>query len=285
MPTEVIDIHPHIISGDQAAYPRSPMGGEESEWVKHRPVDFEGYLAAMDRAGVDKAAIVQASTAYGYDNSYLIAAIRKAPGRVTGVATVDIVSDGAPDRISRLAEQGISGLRLYTGGSKMKFDASWLDDPRTYPGWERAGELGLSICVQTRPFALPIVDGLARRFPKVRIVIDHLARADISDGAPYLAAEPLFALAKHPNVYLKVTPRTFDLATRDKATPETFFPHLVGVFGSNRIAFGSNYPSSDGSLEENVGRARACLACLSPEDRHNILAGTAQILYPALADR
>lgn len=285
MATEVIDIHPHIISDDDTAYPRAPIGGEQSEWAKHRPVTLERFLAAMDESGVQKAAIVQASTCYGYDNRYLIDSIKKAPDRITGVATVDVVTEGAPERIAALAALGISGLRLYTGGSKLKFDTSWLDDPQTYRAWERAGELGLPICVQTRPFALPIVDSLARRFPQVKIVIDHLARADISDGYPYAAAEPLFVLADNANVYLKVTPRTFDLASSDKATPETFFPRLVDVFGANRIAFGSNYPSSDGTLPEIVATAKAGLASLSADDRHMILAGTAQILYPALADK
>lgn len=284
MIARVIDIHPHIISADDARYPRAPVGGEESEWAKHRPVTFEAFLEAMNDAGVDKAAIVQASTCYGFDNSYLADSIAKAPGKVTGVGTFDIVTEGAVDRIRHWAERGIEGMRLYTGGSKMAFDVSWLDDPATYPAWEVAGELGLPICVQTRPVGLPKAEALAKRFPGVRIVIDHLARAEISDGAPYLAAEPLFRLADYPNVFCKVTPRTFDLVTKGKATADTFFPKLVDVFGADRIAFGSNYPSSDGTLAEIVGRAKAGLASLPEADRHMILAGTAQRLYPSLAN-
>jgi len=59
---------------------------------------------------------------------------------------------------------------------------------------------------------------------------------------------------------------------------------LVDVFGADRIAFGSNYPSSEGRLPEIVARGRSVLACLPEADRHMILAGTAQIPYPALAD-
>lgn len=284
MRTEVIDIHPHIISSDTARYPHAPLGGEKSDWARERPVSFEAFLDAMDAAGVGKAAIVQASTCYGYDNSYLADSIARAPGRVTGVGTMDVVTEGAADRIRAWADRGIVGLRLYTGGSKLAFDFSWLDDPRTFPAWEAAGELGLPICVQTRPQGLPKAEELAARFPQVRIIIDHLARAEISDGPPYLAAEPLFRLARFPNVFVKVTPRTFDMAAAGRASPETFFPRLIQVFGADRIAFGSNYPSSDGTLAEIVARAKAGLASLPDADRHMILSGTAQRLYPVLAD-
>jgi len=284
MMSQIIDTHPHIIADDDEKYPRAPIGGKQSDWARHRPVTFEDYIVAMDEAGVDKAAIVQASTCYGYDNTYLADSISKLPGRVTGVACVDVVALDAVARIRHWADRGIAGLRLYTGGSKMAFDVGWLDDPGSFPSWEVAGELGLPICVQTRPVGLPKVDALARRFPQTRILIDHLARTDISDGPPYKAADALFGLAEQRNVYLKVTPRTFDLIESGAASPETFFPKLVQVFGSDRIAFGSNYPSSGGSLAEIVSRARSMLSVLAESDQHNIFARTAQRLYPALSD-
>ena len=70
MPTTTIDIHPHIISGDATRYPLAPLGGHQSDWSRTRPVTLEQLVAAMDTAGVQKAAIVQASTCYGHDNSY-----------------------------------------------------------------------------------------------------------------------------------------------------------------------------------------------------------------------
>jgi predicted TIM-barrel fold metal-dependent hydrolase len=87
-----------------------------------------------------------------------------------------------------------------------------------------------------------------------------------------------------PNVYLKVTPRTFDQVLEGKASAETYFPKLVSVFGADRMAFGSNYPSSEGDLPDIVSRAKSVLSCLPDDQKHMVLAGTAQILYPALAD-
>jgi predicted TIM-barrel fold metal-dependent hydrolase len=125
---------------------------------------------------------------------------------------------------------------------------------------------------------------MVARFPKVRIILDHMARPLLGDGPPYTAAESLFGLAKFPNIYLKLTERNCTGARSGKATPETFFPKLVGAFGASRIAWGSNYPSSEGSLSELLALAKTSLACLSQDDRDWIFAKTAQSLYPALAN-
>jgi L-fuconolactonase len=117
----------------------------------------------------------------------------------------------------------------------------------------------------------------------VRIILDHMGRPALEDGPPYAAAESLFALAKYPTVYLKVTERNFTGARKGKATPETFFPKVISAFGASRLAWGSNYPSSEGSLPELLTLARSSLKCLSQSDQDWIFARTAQTLYPALA--
>ena len=281
--TRFIDIHPHIISDDNARYPRTPLFGVQSDWSKDRPVTLEGLIAAMDPAGVDKAAIVQSSTCYGYDNSYLVDSIAKFPGRFTAVGSVDVLQSDAPDRIHHWVKRGVNGLRLFTGGSTAAFDPSTLDDRRSFPSWELCGDLGLSMCIQTDPAGLAQVAGLAKRFPKVRIILDHLGRPDVTDGAPYKRASSLFGLAPFENLFLKLTPRIFGDVRKGQASAETFFPRLVEVFGSHRLAWGSNFPASEGKLQDNLDVAKNCLASVSAEDRSWIFAKTAQRLYPALA--
>ena len=103
-PSHFVDIHPHIISADESRYPRSPLFGVQSEWSKERPITIDQYIAAMDAAGVQQAAIVQASTCYGYDNSYLTDAISAYPGRLTAVGSVDLVAAGRSGEDSELDE-------------------------------------------------------------------------------------------------------------------------------------------------------------------------------------
>lgn len=284
MPLTTIDIHPHIISGDTIRYPLAPLGGHQSDWSRTRPVSAEQLIAAMDEAGVQKAAIVQASTCYGHDNSYVADAVAANPARFTGVFSVDVLAPDAPARMREWRDKGLSGMRLFTFGSTMSEQADWLDDPKSYAAWECAGDLGLSICLQMSAKAIPQAVRMAERFPKVRIILDHCARPDLSDGAPYNAAADLFSLARHANIYLKLTPRIFAESRRGKATPETFFPRLVSGFGASRLAWGSNYPSSEGGLPQLLTLARQSLACLSDADQAWIFAKTAQVLYPALAD-
>ncbi len=285
MPTKIIDIHPHIISRDTGRYPLSPLGGEQSGWSRDRPVTFEQLVAAMDEAGVDKAAIVHSSTTYGFDNSYVADAVASQPGRFTGVFSVDVLAPDAREKIRYWVGRGLSGLRLFTTGSTMPGQAPWLEDPRLLPAWECAGELGIAICVQMTPSAIPQLEELLRRYPGFRVIIDHLMKPPIEDGPPYARASFLFELARHRNLFLKLTTRNVEEARRGKATPETFFSRLVKEFGASRIAWGSNYPASEGTLPRFVTEAKKALATLPQEDQEWILHRTAQALYPALTDK
>src|SRR5262245_30308315 len=144
MPTTTIDIHPHIIANDAARYPLAPLGGHQSDWSRTRPVTVEQLIAAIDHAGVQKAAIVQASTCYGHDNSYVADAVAAHPDRFTGVFSVDGLESDAPQKLRAWFGRGLNAMLLFTFSSTMSDQATWLDDPKPYPAWKCAGELGLS---------------------------------------------------------------------------------------------------------------------------------------------
>src|SRR5215475_2261426 len=112
MPTTTTDIHPHIISNDPARYPLAPLGGHQSDWSRTRPVTVEQLIAAMDEAGVQKAAIVQASTCYGHDNSYVADSVAAYPDRFTGVYSVDVLASDAPKHMRAWYGRGLTGMRL-----------------------------------------------------------------------------------------------------------------------------------------------------------------------------
>ena len=285
MPAKTLDIHPHIITTDTAKYPRDPLGGTQSTWSRDRPTTYAQLIAAMDEADVPKAAIVQASTCYGFDNSYVADAVTAHPERFTGVFSVDVLAPDAPERIRYWTGKGLTGLRLFTTGSTMPGQATWLDDPKTFPAWQCCADLGIPVCMQMQQSAIPQLNTLIGRFPGVNIIIDHLMRPPIEDGPPYASAAPLLALSKHANIYLKLTSVILREARKGKATPESFLRKVVGEFGASRIAWGSNFPASEGSLKEIVAESRAALSFLSAAELNSIFSGTAQKLYPALAAR
>ncbi|MGH8783184.1 amidohydrolase family protein [Paraburkholderia sp.] len=280
--TQVIDIHPHIISDDETRYPPTPLFGKRSEWSKERPTTAETLIEAMDQAGIARAAVVHSSTTYGFDNRYVVEGCAKYPERLVAVGSVDVLQPDAPATIRRWIERGLVGLRLFTGGSTKAFDPSVLEDPHSFPAWGLCAELKLPMCITTGVVGLPQVKALARRFPDVAIVIDHMARPDLKDGAPYSNAESFFELASFANIYLKLTPKNCEDARSGLATPETFFPKLVETFGAQRLAWGSNFPTSPGTLAEILGVMRTSLGSLSAEDQDWILGKTAQRLYPTL---
>ena len=281
----VIDVHPHVISTDVARYPREPLGGAQSDWSRERPVSAEAMIAAMDQAGVARSALVQAATCYGYDNSCLADAVARFPARFAGVFSVDVFQPDAPERIAYWMGRGLMGLRVFIAGHTMASKDARLDDPRSFPAWDLAGEQGIPVCVQLRAAGLPQLEAVLARFPRVRILLDHMARPEVEDGPPYAAAASLFALARHPNLFLKLTTHNLRESRKGKATPESFFPRVVAEFGASRIAWGSNYPASEGTLAGLLGEARAALASLPESDRDWIFSRTARSFYPALADR
>ncbi len=285
MPTRILDIHPHVITADTQRYPRGPLGGTQSGWSRDRPVTYRQLVAAMDEAGVHKAAIVQASTCYGYDNSYVADAVAAHPERFTGVFSVDVLAPDASEKIRHWVGRRLTGLRLFTTGSTMPDQATWLDDPKSFPAWACAGELGIPVCVQMKQSAITQLKVLIDRFPNVRIIIDHLMRAPVEEGPPYAAAAGLFGLARYRNIYLKLTIHSVRDAHQGKATPESFFGRVVKEFGASRIAWGSNFPASEGSLKQILTESRAALAFLPEQDQEWIFCRTAQTLYPALADK
>jgi L-fuconolactonase len=280
----IIDIHPHVISTDATRYPLAPLGGVQSTWSRVRPLPFERLVAAMDAAGVAKAAVVQASTVYGHDNSYVAEAISAFPNRLTGVFSVDVLAGDAVERMRHWLGRGLTGMRLFTTGSTMPGQQTWFADARAYPAWAFAGEAGIPVCMQMTPLGFPQLRGLLQRFPQVRVILDHLARPTLVDGPPFAADADLFALAAYPNVFLKVTPLNVTPENWGNANPESFFGALIEAFGAARIAWGSNFPATAGTLSEILGKAQAAFAFASASDRAFIFGKTAQVLYPTLAD-
>jgi L-fuconolactonase len=286
MPSHIVDIHPHIVSRDTVRYPVTPIGGKQSDWSKERSVTLEELVDAMDGAGVDKAAIVHSSTTYGFNNDYVVDAVAAFPKRFTGVFSVNVTEPDAAARMRYWYGKGMTGMRIFARGSTIK--EAWLaiDDPITFPAWECAGELGISVAtnVHGTGAGLAQLKSILTRFPRVRLIIDHLGRPPVEDGPPYAAAKDYFSLADYRNCHLKLTPSALKAVLVGKATADTLIPKLVEVFAANRIAWGSNYPASPGSMKDIVEASKLTLRALSDADRSFIFAKTAQQLYPVLRD-
>jgi predicted TIM-barrel fold metal-dependent hydrolase len=280
---KIIDSHLHAIAADTFKYPKNPIGGHQSEWSQKRPVDASGVIKAMDAAGIAKAVVVQASTVYGHDNNYVVDTVRAYPQRLAGVYSIDALAPDAVEKIDQWEAQGLHGFRLFTTGTTMPGQSDWLGHKDSYPAWAHAEKMNIPVCLQMTMQGLPTLRTLLEHFPKVRVLLDHCARPDLDDGAPYAAAQALFEMAQFEGVYLKLTNRTLATAAQGHSTPAAFLEKLVNTFGAGRIAWGSNFPATEGSLSELAAAARDVLSSLSGDEQAMIFGGTVARIYPALA--
>lgn len=281
LPFPVVDVHNHVISGDFARFPLAPMGGKQSDWSRERPVDEAGMLAAMAEAGVAQSVLVQASTCYGHDNSYVAECVRNQPRRFAGVFSVDFNALDAVERIQHWMRLGCSGARVFVAGHTAQSDIR-LDDPRAAPAWDYLAEARIPVSVQLRSHGLDQLEAVLARNPQAVVLLDHCARPELDDGAPYAKARGLFDLARHPNLSVKYTTHNVRESRQAPATQASFVRALVGAFGARRIAWGSNFPASAGTLRVLLDEALEATSSLSQEDQAWIYAGTARSLYPAL---
>jgi predicted TIM-barrel fold metal-dependent hydrolase len=78
----------------------------------------------------------------------------------------------------------------------------WLNAPYSYPLWKKAEEIGAVFNVFLAPSQMPQLEDMVRRYPKVKVVVDHLGRPDILPHAPWVENDSLLKLARYPNVWV-----------------------------------------------------------------------------------
>jgi L-fuconolactonase len=196
----------------------------------YEPVEV--LLFQMERNGVDHAALIQ--MAGQFDNSYQQECVKRFPGKFASVVVVDVNREDAVADLERWAGEGASGVRLGP------------DAPLRL--WEAAARLGLSVsCGGSRErFASPEFDQLFAHLPEVPIVIEHLGglKWDSTGG------EQIFALARHPNAYMKIHGLgEFSRRASPAKEPLPFVEPLANLldqayeaFGPSRLMWGSDYP-------------------------------------------
>jgi L-fuconolactonase len=268
----VVDTHVHVI-GDEARYPLNPPG-VGTDWFRETPVDVERFSTLMDGAAVERAVLVQAMGAYGFDNNYVLDAAASDPRRFKSVVIVDVAGDPEPAAatLRTLATQrGANGVRLFALGD------DWIGAPDAAVIWRTAAELGLLVVATLLAPQLPSLARALERFPDMPVALDHCGFPDLTGPPEFRAAEPLFALADHANLHLKVSSHI--LETLDE--PAAFVERLASVFGAGRLMWGSDFPQThDRPYAGLVDLGRRACAGLPAADQAAFLGGTAMALTP-----
>lgn len=167
-PAGAVDAHCHVF-GPMAQFPFSAK-------AKYLPEDAgpDMLFALRDRLGFSRNVIVQASC-HGSDNAATLHAIARSNGKARGVAVVDpAISDG---ELERLHDGGIRGVRF-------NFLKRLVDDAPKDKFLEIAGrvqQLGWHVVVYFEADILEELHPFLDAIPTL-IVVDHMARPDVSQG-------------------------------------------------------------------------------------------------------
>jgi L-fuconolactonase len=271
----VIDSHLHVVSADTQRYPLQP-GGFGRDWWTGRSVDLEQIGRDLDRAGIARGVIVQAVGPYRNDNRYARAAVESDPDRFALVGAIDATGPDPGRELAALVDEGdVAGVRVFAAGG----GASWLTDGRGEAIWDVAARTGISLVAALFADHFDALGSLVAARPDVVVALDHLAFADLTGGPPYANAGALFALAALPAVHLKVTTISL-LAAVDAGGSGPLVERLVGAFGPERVAWGSDHPQSfEIPYPDMVQLARDACAGLGPAERAAVLGGTAARLW------
>lgn len=266
----IVDSHVHVATPD-GRFPVAPTG-IGTEWWREPDHDVEAFVGEMDRAGVDRAVLVQAVGPYAFDNRYVLAAAAAHPDQCCAVVAVDL---DAPDPLAQLEElaalPAVTGVRLFG----MTAARRWIDRGGAPAALATAARLGLTAVVTvTADDLVPLRPALAAAPGPV--VLDHCGFPAFADGriAP---GEAVLGLADLDHVHLKVTTNTFQHAGGDD--PAVVVDQVAAAFGPGRLLWGSDYPQTFGGLGAAVDAARHAARNLPAGDRDRFLGATTARLF------
>ena len=266
----MIDTHTHVIAPDHDRYPLKPRN-LSGEWYREAPHSAEELLLCMDEAGVGQAVLVQPVGAYSYENDYAADSGAAHPERFASACCIDPLAEDAARKLRYwIEDRGMQGARLF---AIARGEASWLADARTFPVWQKAADLGVHLIVTIFTRQLPELRSLLRRYPGLRVSLDHCGFPDAAEP------EPLFALADEANLFCKVS----SIVLESAAEPGAFVEALVARFGAERVMWGSDFSQThDRAYPELVALARRAFAGLREAQQEQCFVGTPRSLWPSL---
>jgi predicted TIM-barrel fold metal-dependent hydrolase len=272
-----IDAHVHVWTPDVKRYPLA----QGYSIADMQPPSFtpEELLAIARPAGVGRVVLIQMSF-YGFDNRYMLDAIREHPGVFRGVAIIDEHEPNVVATMRKLKEQGVRGFRLY--GWKPPYE-TWLASEGMARMWKAGAELGMAMCGLVNPEALGPLDAMCEKYPETPVVIDHFGRVGVDGEIRKADLDMLCRIARHKNANVKVSAY---YALGKKVAPYTdlgpMIKRLVDAYSPQRLMWASDCPyqvQNGHKYVDSIELIRSKLDFLSESDRAWILRRTAERVY------
>lgn len=276
----IVDTHVHVWEIDP---PRYPIGPTAPGWssLPDEPGTAEQLLADMDANGVSWSVLVQTSWST-WDNGYIADSTAKYPDRFVGHGLIDpLDANNAEAARYWMKERGLAGFRfhpMYYGDQKV------LLRPENEALWEELAALDAVVQFHTRAADADQLAEIARRYPHMRLIIDHMGYPNVDE--PIEAFAPIVELSRFDNFVFKLS----DVKGRSKqAFPYSdvhpFIKALFDAFGPQRTIWGTGYPGHHRTkhnwltLADEIRLIREGLPFVSARDAEAILGGTAAALW------
>ena len=299
----LFDTHAHLISDDWHTYPPRPLApGLPLPARTSYNVTAESLIQMMDAQQVATSCVVQRGHLYGHDNSYIIEAARRFPGRLLPVVILDTQDPATPDTLANLAAQRlVAGLRM-ANTRPSQLDTDWMASTATLKVWKACDRLRLPVAIiffqNQLAWTLPLLREIARAFPDLPVLIDHLGipwgaslpelawarEAGIETAMPpppgYGIGSTIGLLADTPNIHFKFTEINVERMLEGGVDPADVVRRMVDRFGAGRICWGSDVGQSLAwPYPDKIAHAHAAARLLDAGERRQFLHDTAARIY------
>jgi predicted TIM-barrel fold metal-dependent hydrolase len=244
----IVDSQVHVWAAETPRRPWALHLGKPQRPVPYGPEDL---LRDMDEAGV-RGAVLVPPLWEGRRNDLAIAAAKAHPQRFAVMARLDQKALASRQTLQELPGQpGVLGLRFAFQTKNLmplltEGHAEWI--------WGEAQRLGLRIYILVPHTLVPLVDGIAERYPQLKIVMDHCALpSGKKDEEAFRDFDKLLAIAKRPNVAVKVSALPcYSTDAYPYRSLEQYVRRAYDAFGPKRMFWGTDLSRSPISYRENI---------------------------------
>jgi len=248
---------------------------------RYTPGDLADALARHD---ITQTVLVQAAATVE-ETEYLLGIADATPSVAAVVGWVDFEDPEHLHHLRRLAKHPkFVGVRPMIQDIA---DADWMLRDDVQWAFEAVTALDLSFDALGFPRHLGNFLRLSRRYPDMRVVIDHCMKPQIRDYGPRSQeferwADGMAQLADGTRAFCKLS----GLVTEASAdwnieTLEPYAAHVLAVFGADRVMWGSDWPVCQlrASYANWHDAAISLTNSLTDEDRDQVFGGTASRFY------
>ena len=233
----IIDSHQHFWNYE----PEKHSWIDDEMSVIRRDFLSDDLQKVFTENGVDACVAVQADQTTE-ETDFLIS-IAENNNFVKGVVGwADLRSESIEEDLLKYKKYDIvKGFRHVVQGEQ---DHNFMLRPEFLRGIELLGKYDLCYDILIFPHQLGATLEFVKKFPNQKFVIDHIAKPYIKDGFFEGWAVMMREIAKHQNVYCKISGMITE-ADYMTWTPEQVHPYMKLVlesFGASRVMYGSDWP-------------------------------------------